>query len=103
MTVHLIPMDDWIDHRSDCSAEDCDCLCCPTRTFVDDVGAPLSTSIVIHNPIDGRIKSPRELADWKVCFFIQNEREKNSSEAMIYVAFAIVVVFVIVLLEMFFK
>lgn len=54
-TVHVYPIDDWIDHDIDCTAADCTCLCNPRIDYIDpDTGLPYEDPIVIHNAIDGR-------------------------------------------------
>ncbi len=55
MTVHVYPIDDWIDHDTESSAADCQCLCEPRIVYVDEqTGEPLAEPMVIHNAIDQR-------------------------------------------------
>lgn len=50
MTVHVLPIEDWIEHT-----EDTACLCEPEVQFVDpETGEEYSEMLVIHNAIDGR-------------------------------------------------
>ena len=49
--VHVVPIDDWIDH----CAEGLDCLCEPVLELCDpDTGEWYSTPLVMHNAVDGR-------------------------------------------------
>lgn len=54
-TVHVYPINDWIDHDTECTAADCTCLCNPRIDYIDpDTGLPYEDPIVVHNAIDGR-------------------------------------------------
>lgn len=54
MTVHVYPINDWIDHDIESSAADCQCPCEPTIKYLDDDGSVLPEPIVVHNAIDQR-------------------------------------------------
>lgn len=57
MTVHVYPEDDWIDHKTDQTADECDCPCDPRIEYLDpQTGIPHATPMVIHNAIDQREK-----------------------------------------------
>jgi len=59
MTTHVYPLNDWIDHKVDDVASECNCLCEPRVEYLDDRGLPLSEPVVIHNAIDQREKYER--------------------------------------------
>ena len=50
MTIHVYPPDDWIEHKIDCDASECECPCEPE---IDWSGC---RPLVIHNAIDQREK-----------------------------------------------
>lgn len=54
MTRHIYPIDDWIEHRTEETADDVTCPCEPEIQWTDADGEPLEEPIVIHNAIDGR-------------------------------------------------
>lgn len=55
MTMHVFPLNDWIDHDINSPASECECLCEPTIEYVDEeTGIPLEVPLVIHNAVDGR-------------------------------------------------
>ena len=55
MTVHIYPLNDWIDHDINVPAHQCECRCEPRIDYVDpETGAPYSEPLVIHNAIDQR-------------------------------------------------
>lgn len=54
MTLHIYPIDDWIEHRVEESADEVSCPCEPTIEYTDAYGVPLPEPIVIHNAVDGR-------------------------------------------------
>ena len=55
MTVHVYPIEDWIEHDIDSPASECRCPCDPRIEWLDDeTGEPLSEPTVIHNAVDGR-------------------------------------------------
>jgi len=53
MTIHVYPLEDLIEHRTEESADEVTCPCEPTIEWVHE-GQPLEEPIVIHNAIDGR-------------------------------------------------
>jgi len=54
MTVHVYPVDDWIEHEVGVPASECKCTCRPTVEWIDADGVPYDHPIVIHNAVDGR-------------------------------------------------
>lgn len=51
MAVHVFPIDDWIEHRT----EDFDCVCEPVIHLVDaSTGKAYEQPLVVHNAVDGR-------------------------------------------------
>lgn len=55
MTTHVYPLDDWIDHKIDVPASECDCPCEPRIEYFDpETGEAYSEPLVIHNAIDQR-------------------------------------------------
>ena len=57
MTVHVYPINDWIEHDIDSPASECNCPCEPRIEWLDsETGEPLNEPIVIHNAIDQREK-----------------------------------------------
>jgi hypothetical protein len=50
MTLHIYPLEDWIEHRTEQKAHECDCPCCPTVEWNDPVtGVSHPQPLVIHN------------------------------------------------------
>lgn len=61
MTIHVYPINDWIEHQIDSPASECTCPCEPRIVYVDtDTGLPLPQPIVIHNAIDQRELSEKQ-------------------------------------------
>jgi hypothetical protein len=55
MTLHVYPLDDWIEHQVDCEASECTCPCEPSIEFFDpETGEACSEPLVIHHAVDGR-------------------------------------------------
>lgn len=54
MTVHVVPVDDWIDHVVD--GDGAECPCCPDVQWIDpETGLPYPNgALVTHNAVDGR-------------------------------------------------
>jgi hypothetical protein len=53
LSVHVHPLNDWIDHRIEDSA-DCNCPCRPRVEWADENGHPFAMPLVTHHAIDGR-------------------------------------------------
>ena len=56
MTIHVYPINDWIDHDIDSPASECKCPCEPRIEWLDETGEHLPEPIVVHNAIDQREK-----------------------------------------------
>lgn len=57
MTVHVYPLNDWIEHKVDEDAGQYTCPCEPRIEYVDpDTGVPHEEPLVIHNALDWREK-----------------------------------------------
>jgi hypothetical protein len=54
VTIHVYPIEDWIEHQIDCEASECSCLCDFRVEYFDDDGTTLPEPIVVHEAIDGR-------------------------------------------------
>lgn len=52
MTIHVYPLNDWIDH----DAESGECLCEPQTEWLDENGLPMLEPVIVHNAIDQREK-----------------------------------------------
>jgi hypothetical protein len=52
MTVHVYPLEDWIEHRTDQNATECDCPCEPEVEYVNPVtGEFYDEPLIIHNMV----------------------------------------------------
>jgi len=60
VTIHVYPLNDWIDHDVETEASECRCVCEPRIVYLAEDGMPLSEAIVIHNAVDGRDKKESE-------------------------------------------
>lgn len=61
MTMHVYPINDWIDHDVDSIAAECNCPCEPRIDYLDpDTGLPYAEPIVVHNAIDQRERFERD-------------------------------------------
>jgi hypothetical protein len=50
MTVHVYPLNDWIDHDIESDASDCNCVCDPSIRWSDEESGELfEEPLVIHN------------------------------------------------------
>lgn len=54
MTIHVYPIEDWIDHHIDCEPSECACPCGFRVEYLDEDGTVLPEPIVVHEAIDGR-------------------------------------------------
>lgn len=64
MTVHVYPINDWIEHQIDVEASECTCLCEPRIEYVDpETGEPYLEALVVHNAIDQREKDESDYID----------------------------------------
>lgn len=55
MTIHVYPVNDWIEHQVDDPASECECPCEPRIDYFDpETGEMYGEPIVVHNAIDQR-------------------------------------------------